>query len=281
MTATWAIFALIVPWAAGVALVRLLGMPRTLGTRHGAPNVLLAIGAGWFVGQAMMMAALYVSLLAFGSGHARSILAGMALLAIGLLGATRYRIRGPGAEDWSDPSQVAADVSPQLRRRWPAVVRRVILAIIAASLLAKLYLLICSHAFLPIRNDDAISIWLFKAKVITSLDRLPLDPTSEYYLGGSNPHYSVFVPLAAAWLPMVTGQWHEQLATLPWLFYYINLILLIAGGLRRWLTSAQSWIAAYVVASLPLMVVHVYRPGYADTILAAFLAAAVTYLLIW
>ena len=310
MIVMWTICALIVPWAAGTALVLLVRESLLAPTAARIPSrtadsFFLVIGAGWLAGQAMMMASLYISLIAFGAGHAHGILGVLALVALALICAIARRGWSAPSEDRSrppdpipvstptplsaperksdpgEPTDAATDATAQPSRRWPAVVRRIILAIIAASLLAKLYLLICSHAFLPIRNDDAISIWLFKAKVIASLDRLPLSPEGDYYQAGSNPHYSIFVPLAAAWIPMVTGQWHEQLATLPWLFYYINLVLLIAGGLRRWLTAAQSWLAAYVVASLPLVVVHAYRPGYADMILAAFLAAAVMYLLIW
>ncbi len=158
---------------------------------------------------------------------------------------------------------------------------RLVLAVIGASLLAKVCLLIGAEAWVPIRADDAISIWLFKAKVITGLDALPLDPAGDYYQGGSNPRYPPFVSLTAAWIPMVTGQWHEQLAVLPWLFHYVCLVLLIAGGLRRWMGSVPSWVAAYAVGSLPLLVVHAYRPGYADLVLAGFLAAAVMYLLAW
>jgi hypothetical protein len=274
MTAIWTVLALIVPWAAGVAFIAALGDRRS--------SRVLTLGAGWLVGQAMMMAAAFIWLVAFGSGHARAVLLGLGMAAI-VFGLSALAVRrGPRPPDLRPPEGAdAARAEATWARRLRVVVRRVLLAIIVASLLAKLYLLICSHAFIPIRNDDAVSIWLFKAKVIALLDRLPLDPGQDYHMAGSNPHYSAFIPLAAAWIPMVTGQWHEQLATLPWLFYYVNLILLIAGGLRRWMTATQSWIAAYMAGSLPLMVIHAYRPGYADMIVAAFLAGAVLYLLIW
>ncbi|HVP11325.1 MAG TPA: hypothetical protein VMV94_09100 [Phycisphaerae bacterium] len=280
MTAIWTICALIAPWAAGTALVWALNGRR--GGDHRGSG-LLAIGAGWLAGQAMMMAAVYVSLVVLGNGHARAvllILAGVAILLGGRVLAARggTNARGEGGVAREAAAWTAGRTHGQ---RVAAVAGRVGMAVIVASLLAKLYLLICAHAFIPIRNDDAISIWLFKAKVIASLDQLPLDPGSDYHQGGSNPHYSPFVPLIAAWIPLVTGHWHEQLATLPWLFCYVNLVLLIAGGLGRWMTAAQSWIAAYLVASLPLMIIHAYRPGYADMILGAFLAGAALYLLIW
>jgi hypothetical protein len=186
---------------------------------------------------------------------------------------TRDRLAQQGADDQGCRTAGAAGRS--------TTAERLILAVIAASLLAKLFLLTGVHAFVPSRNDDAVSIWLFKAKVVAGLDALPLDPRDDYYQGGSNPHYPILVPLMAAWIPMVTGTWHEETATLPWLFCYANMILLVAGGVRRWLTPVQSWIAAYLAASPPLMVIHAYRPGYADMILASFLAAAFLYLLSW
>ncbi|MFH1417029.1 MAG: hypothetical protein ABII12_01905 [Planctomycetota bacterium] len=261
MTAFWATAALIVPWAAGSGIVAAL---RDRGTSR-----FLIVGAGWLAGQAMMMALLFASF-ASGSSHARMLLALMALIAAVLwffAARSRFILHSlpsvlPSPPHGFHPSSF-------------------ILLIIGAGLLIKLYLLAGAHAFVPARCDDAVSIWLFKAKVIASLDQLFQPSGHPYDMGGSNPHYAVFVSLVAAWVPLVVGRWHEQLATLPWLFYFVNLVLLTAGGLRRWLSSTQAWIAAYIVGSLPLLIIHVYRPGYADLILAAFLASTVLFLLMW
>jgi len=278
VTAFWAIIAIVVPWAAGAGIVAAL--------RDRCTSKLLIVGAGWLAGQGLVMGALYAMLVAGGAGHARIVLAALIAAAVAVWGyALRRRADGgtesrrPGAEKAG--GELAGGRTWCSRRPRGADATRLVLAAIGASLLAKVCVLAGAYAYVPIRSDDAISIWLFKAKVIAELDALPLDPAGDYYQAGSNPNYSPFVSLTAAWVPMVTGRWHEQLAVLPWLLHYVNVVLLIAGGLRRWMDAAPSWTAAYAVGSLPLVVVHAYRPGYADLVLAAFLAATVLYLLAW
>ena len=283
MTAFWAIIAVVVPWAAGAGVVAAL--------RDRCASRLLIVGAGWLVGQGLVMGAMYAVLVGSGAGHARIVLAALIAVAVAASG---YAWRKTGHRQTATAGRLGGDVTGDNLaggRTWcsrrprgadaTGPGGRLVLAAIGASLLAKVCVLAGAFAYVPIRGDDAISIWLFKAKVIAGLDALPLDPAGDYYQAGSNPHYSPFVSLTAAWVPMVTGAWHEPLAVLPWLLHYVNVVLLIAGGLRRWMGAVPSWVAAYAVGSLPLVVVHAYRPGYADLPLAAFLAAAVLYLLTW
>ncbi len=270
MTAAWSILAILVPWLAGAAVVALL--------RDRRASHWFTIGVGWLVGQALVIATLYLMLVCTGASYARLallIIAGIGILAG--IGATRRRIAALNDEDESTPE----NPFDSALARPSKIASRVVLAIILAGLAAKLYPMIVAHACIPIRCDDATTFWLYKAKVVTELDTLPLDPSHDYYQGGSNPNYPILIPLIAAWIPLVAGQWNEQLATLPWLFCYISLFCLIAGGLRRWLNGTMACAAAYLVVSLPLVCVHVYRPGYADLILAAFLCAAVLCLLTW
>jgi hypothetical protein len=270
MTAGWIFASLVVPWAAGAGLVY-----------HASDRYrswLLTAGAGWLAGQVMASLLLGAALFLTGSSQARYLLVGLAVLG----GVLWWRIvvntlrRREQARRLSDGDGTDKPRSTSLH---PAC--GVLLAVIAASLTLKLGTLMVSHALSPIRSDDAISIWLFKAKVVAVLDTLIVDEADPYYLGGSNPRYPLAVPLMAAWTPLVTGHWDEQQATWPWLGFYVSLIMLVAGGLRRWLTPSTGWVVAYIVASLPLMVVHAYRPGYADLPMAALLAATVLYLLTW
>jgi len=270
MTAGWVLAALVIPWVAGAGIVYLAS------DRH--RSWLLAIGAGWLAGQVMVAALLDAILRVTGSSHARSLLAGLAVLGAVLwwrIVVTTLKNREHARrlrDDSRTPEPPTSSVHPILR---------VLLVVIAVSLALKLGMLVVSATLSPIRSDDAISIWLFKAKVIAGLDTLIVDKANPYYLGGSNPRYPLTVPLMAAWVPLITGHWDEQQATWPWLGFYISLTLLVAGGLRRWLSSLMSWIVAYIVASLPLVDLHAYRPGYADLPMAALLAATVLYLLTW
>lgn len=271
MTAFWVTAALFAPWAAGTGLILSWGDRRT--------HLVFAAGAGWLLGQAMVMAGLYLTLSLAGASHARVLLA--LLVAIAWLAWRRVRIRRNKRGSPNGSDGLGADDPPDLTRRPVSAAGRVLLAVVGAGLVVKLAPLIAAHACVPIRNDDAISMWLFKAKVIAGLDELPRDPAGDYYMGGSNPRYPVFAPLSAAWVPLAAGAWEERIATLPWLGHYVALVLLLAGGLRRWLAWSWAWILAYLVASMPLMVIHAYRPGYVDLPLATFLAATVLCLLAW
>ena len=271
MTVFWTIAASIVPWAAGIGLVR--------SCRDRDQNLFLAVGEGWLVGQILVVASLYATFVATGAAHAKLILAVMACLAVFTWRRPVRRAEKLHAAEMLPGSPIGS--KPARSRHtmpWPS---QFLLAIIGLALLSKLFFLAGAHAWIPSRGDDAMSIWLFKAKSIAILDELPRDKGHDYYLGGSNPRYPVFAPLAAAWIPLVNGGWNEHLATLPWLGFYLSLLLIVAGGLRRWLSWTASWVAAYLVASLPLLVIHVYRPGYVDLFVAVFLAATVSRLLSW
>jgi len=86
---------------------------------------------------------------------------------------------------------------------------------------------------------------------------------------------------STAWLPLLAGRWHASLAAAPWLSTGISLVLMVWGGVRRWAGRDAAWLCAYGVGSLPLLSMHVYRPGYADLPLAAALAAAAVALVDW
>ena len=90
MTAVWATSAVLVPWLAGTMLVR-------IACGHSEVRW-WAVGAGWFAGQSMVMAALYFTLAALGSGHAHAVLltlAGAAAAGRGVIAARPARLVQP------------------------------------------------------------------------------------------------------------------------------------------------------------------------------------------
>jgi len=255
----WAILAVFIPWVTGGALIAALP-----GRRFGLTEL---IGTGYLLGLTIVMAALYAVLQIGGGGaHPREILAVLAIAGMAAIRKARRQAKPPALEG-----------SPANQSRG----RSLLIAAILLLIFGKLVPVIASTLFVPVRGDDAISIWLLRAKVVTVLDQLPTDPAHPYYLGGAAPAYPMFLSLAAAWVPMVAGQWHETLAIIPWPLTYLSLILLVVGGLRRIIGNLPAWIAAYLVASLPLLLLHACRPGYADLPLATFLAAAILHLIKW
>jgi hypothetical protein len=252
-------FAMFLPWVVGCCVVA------AIRGRH--THVLALVGSGFLLGQALVVAALYISLTYFGAGNARYIMTGLTLLLLLVAThASRAHSRN-SAEVMADSTSSGPDT--------------LAIALIGLALIVKLSLMGVAIWSIPFRNDGAISIWLFRAKVIVSLDHMPLHPDSPYYMGGSNPAYPIFGSLLAVWAPLATGGWSERLAVITWPLFYLSLIFLAAGGLRRWLNPLGSWLVAYLVASLPLMVIHVVQPGYMDLPLAAFLAAATLHMLWW
>jgi len=255
VTAIWLIAGVVVPWAAGAALVGAF-VPTT--------RRFFRASSGFLVGQVLVIAWLYGAFRLAGGGYSHSGLVVMGLAALVFTGLRRIRHTSPPPE------------SPASHRLLAA------LAVAGIMLFAiRLYGLTQSTLHIPIRGEDAHAYWLFKARVITELDRIPTDPNEPYYLGGSNPAYPVFPSLIAAWLPMVNGGWSERLAVVPWLLFYLNLFVLILAGLAHWMSRANACLIACATTSMPLLVIHVYRPGYADLLLAAFLAGAVMNAMIW
>lgn len=267
MTFVWTLLAIVSPLTAGITLVERL--------RDRETNIAWILGTGWLLGQIMTMAALYLMLTVTGTSHARWIIVAMFLIAA--LFVLKKRGSASTQENLTTLSTGLLEPSSSPRFGW----RHLLFAAILVSLTVKLCILLAAHLWIPVRADDAISLWLFKAKTIAGLDALSRDPSSPHYLGGSNPHYPVFLPLLSAWIPLVSGHWNEYTATWPWLGFYISLPLAIAGGLRRWLNGISAWTTAYITASLPLLVIHAYRPGYADITTAVFLAVAVISFLTW
>jgi hypothetical protein len=260
MTAAWVAAALLIPWGLGIATVR-----AAAGQRAG---LALRIGLGWFAGQAWVMATLYASLVVF-----ERVWVPGTLVIWGVLGLLLVLI-GHRRHAQTDPASARSGWSPS-----PAVLT--CFGILAASLLAKTALILGSHLYSPVRHDDAMTFWLFKAKVIAELGTMPQTPSDPYYLGGSNPHYPVFASLTSAWIALAAGGWREHASILPWTLAYPALVLLVAGGLKRHIGSAASWCVAWLVGTLPLLVVHLFRPGYVDVLLCAYLAATAIVLIDW
>lgn len=262
----WIVVGILAPWLAGMALVHC--------RRGGVAGALLTIGGGWLMGQVLLMFALYASLRITGAAHAKAIavLLMCAALAVAIVRTVIGR-RAMSAGDTRRPATVT--------RQGTRIAASLLVVLFVVSLSAKLFSIVPGLRQVSIRNDDAISMWLFKAKVIAESDTLSFQKEDPFYLGGSNPRYPVFLPLCAAYLPLLNGGWSESLAAAPWLGFFVATPLVILGALRiRLNASVPALIAAYVVMSLPLMSVHAYRPGYADLPLATFLAAAACFALL-
>jgi len=262
----WGYLGILAPLLAGAAIVH----------RRGA-HPALSLGAGWLLGQLLVVGLMFFALALTGVSHSRIIVVALVIIAVAF---SLYRF----ARESRDPKIAHSVVDARARTAKSShrsFVGWIAVALLVLSLSAKLWCIVPGVAKVPIRNDDAISMWLFKAKVIAETDHLSFDSDDPFYLGGSNPRYPVYLPLAAAFIPLLEGGWNEAYAAIPWIGFFVALPLAVAGSLYERIRSvAPAALAAYAIASLPLLSIHAYRPGYADLPLAAFLAAAVGFALL-
>ena len=260
MTAVWVILALGGPWLAGAAVLRTAGWGRPAAT-----------ALGWFLGMALMMAVGSAWALSGAEVNGRILAIGSAVVGTGLWWLVRRRA-GAGA-----PASTALSAA-EVEGPWTAA-QHLLVLVLLISILVKTAALIAADVWIPTRGEDAMVYWLFKAKVLTEWGRLPLDPADPFFLGGPNPRYPLYPCLIAAWLPLAAGRWSESLAALPWVVTYVCLPAAVYFGLGGTVGRTARLAAAYVTATLPLLVTHVYRPGYVDVLLAAFLMVGVLALL--
>jgi hypothetical protein len=278
---------LLTPWIAGaVTMAQLEQRPRSKAW---------FIGAAWLLGQAMLAAVMYAQATLAGAIDVERTTFLLMAAAILLLARHYATFRRSAAE--TNPPDVAPRGEVDSLTRAAATCRcrnillTVALAVMALLTLARFASMAAAAIDVPIRADDAYTIWLYKAKVITICGTLPLDPADPYYMGGSFAHYPPLMPLLAAWLPMCAGGWSEPLVAMTWIMFYASLMLTVGGAVASLNRSGKStagrraiWpaiVAAYLAGSIPLAAVHAYRPGYADLPLACFLAAAVGAMLRW
>lgn len=253
-----ALLAIVLPWALGERIIA--------GRRGSSESCLFLIGSGWLLGQGLAAAGLWLTRGSDGTLRVRFLLAA-------LMGAIIWQ--------WvTRPSNRQPRPEPASSGRCPAL-WNVVLILIGAGLLLKLLIAVATNFGLPIRGDDAISLWQFKAKSIVTLGKLPVDSADPFFMGGSNPHYPPTLPLMAAWVPLVQGQWSEFAGTLIWPLTWVALVMMLGGGLQPFIGRIAAWVVAYAVGSMPLVWVHVMRPGYADLPLAAYITAAVLFIWKW
>jgi hypothetical protein len=270
------LFALVLPWLLGIAVLLALGWP------HGEmPGVALAlrVGFGYFVGATLLtlwMRALSAVGVAFGW---MSIALPLAAAAGGLL---VYAVRSHLLSLTDVKGAVASLVRPTLPR-W----QRFVWIALVAWLAVRFALLGTEISWRPLYPWDAWVQWATKARVWYELGRIvPFVRADEWLAGAPGayfdaaPNYPATVPLLQVWTCVALGRWDDSAMNWPWLAVLISLTVAVYGVLRgEGVAPLVALFGAYLVASLPLLAVHVALAGYADLPMGAVytLAALATY----
>lgn len=151
-------------------------------------------------------------------------------------------------------------------------------SLLVLLLLQKIGIVLWQLNRMPTFSSDAIKHWSTQARAIYGQTNFSLDAENSNFLGRQLQvvlDYPLQLPIWRANSALLNGGWNEFVSRSDGLLFFA-LSALIAYAVVRQITGKRSWGlgAAYLLASLPLMVWH-GAAGYADIAITAFLMAAV------
>lgn len=160
--------------------------------------------------------------------------------------------------------------------RWAKILLGILLAWTAVKLVAMSAILIMT----PVYQDDAFNNWNFRGKIYYVEERLQIGVLrQDGTLASDGVHsYPPTVPLTKTWIATLAGTWTDGLAGGVHLLWLGAALLLVYCTVRRHSSIVWALLGVYVLASLPLYMVH-GSSAYADVFLSAHVLAALAPLL--
>ncbi|MFH1670024.1 MAG: hypothetical protein ABIA92_00365 [Patescibacteria group bacterium] len=156
------------------------------------------------------------------------------------------------------------------------------IVIIAFSIWTSIKILSTGVTFLlltPPFQGDTVDNWNLRGKMFFVDQAITLTiPNSEGIpLTGDVNSYPPTVPLVKASFSTLAGNWSEPLVNVIHLLWYLSALALLFFSLRRVVGTLWALGGTYILASLPLYLMHGTNP-YADVYLSVHILAAVTLL---
>jgi hypothetical protein len=130
----------------------------------------------------------------------------------------------------------------------------------------------------PVIGVDAFANWSLRAKVFFIQNSLVLDPQSSFLLGGGAKFYPIHLPLLESWVFSVLGYWNDALVKIVFFAFFVALVTLFYGAVRRSAPRIVALLGTYLLTTLPLLVHHA-AIEYADLPLAIYFGTATLLLL--
>ncbi|MCL2310444.1 MAG: hypothetical protein FWC42_09295 [Proteobacteria bacterium] len=282
---TWllALIALFLPWLTGAALLyaaAALTLPRT--AVHTPGEIGWRLGAGAFLGYWLVTCLMRLYALA-------GIPFGLIVIALPLLLITALAL----FIGWRRaPLQNLKENCPLCPL--PKLTRYFFFALLA-WLALRFGLLFFEVATRPLFPWEASIQWASKTHVYFGLKTLAPFGDSAAWLSGNlsgnlnshvyldnAPNLPITLPLLQAWMCVAIGEWNDVLMNLPWWGMLLALTLAVYGFMRNQrIGPFASLIAAWLVASLPLLNTHVALAGLPDLPLAGTFTLAALSLVRW
>ena len=254
-------FSIALPLALGASALLVLDWPRPENAAGGAA---LRCGYGYIVGALLLTFWMQgLSLLHLRFSWLSISLPLLALTAALIAWAARRdRISLPAIR-----SSLTALVSPPLVG-W----QRVLWIALIAWIVVHFALMAAEVAWRPLYPWDAWVQWATKARVWYELGHIVPFVRSDIWLAGADgayfdaaPNYPATVPLLQVWTCVALGRWDDSAMNWPWLAILAALVAAVYGALRgEGVAPLLALFGAYLLASLPLVDVHVALAGYAD-----------------
>lgn len=254
-------------WLAGFQICR--GLSRLL---RNPTNSWLEAGAGFFIAMGLLIIWLTHSPLSLSGAGWITVSLGV-LLAAPLLRDALGRRHSPPAR--------ALDI----RLFWAYLPHALIVLLIALHL----FFVLANNLSRDIYPWDAFTTWMYRAKVWVLNNALLEFHTAEQWLqtGGKGyalhaAHYPASVSAIAAFASVLSGDWSDQLASLPWFFTSAAIGCLMFGLCRQsGLGALASLIGSYALISVPLVSIHGILAGYADLWMMGSGGMGLAALLLW
>ncbi|MFH1154079.1 MAG: hypothetical protein V1793_09685 [Pseudomonadota bacterium] len=143
--------------------------------------------------------------------------------------------------------------------------------LIALVLVTKVLLIAYILVNNPVIDSDATNEnrWMGLARFIDATGKLPII------------HDRFGPSLLPLWVSTFLPRWHDSLVSLPWLFNFLAVIGL-AGVTTLTITRNRTaaLVVAYIYSAVPLISVHVIRPGYSDFLITYLLMAGLSPLVV-
>jgi len=254
-------FSLALPLALGASALLVLDWPRPANDAGGAA---LRCGYGYIVGALLLTSWMRgLSLLDLRFSRMSISLPLLAVTAALIAWAARRgRVSLPAVRSALTP------LVPPCLVGW----QRVIWIVLIAWLVAHFALMAAEVAWRPLYPWDAWVQWATKARVWYELGHIAPFVRGDVWLAGADgayfdasPNYPATVPLLQVWTCMALGRWDDSAMNWPWLAILAALVAAVYGALRgEGVAPLSALFGAYLLASLPLVDVHVALAGYAD-----------------